>query len=41
MAGFYRDVGTPIKTREIPDYQGPAEEELERMASASLKYDME
>ena len=40
MADFFRDVGTPVQTREIPDYHGPTEEELERMAVASPKHDM-
>ncbi|WP_435075593.1 cupin domain-containing protein [Halorubrum sp. HHNYT27] len=40
MAGFFRDVGTPIETLEIPDYHGPTEEELERMMAASPRHDM-
>jgi hypothetical protein len=40
MADFFRDVGTPVQTREIPDYHGPTEEELERMAVVSPKHDM-
>ena len=40
MADFFREVGASIGTREIPEYHGPTEADLERMASASPKYDM-
>lgn len=40
MADFFREVGTSVETREIPEYHGPTEADLERMASASPKYDM-
>ena len=40
MAEFFREVGTLVETREIPEYHGPTEGDLERMASASPKYDM-
>ena len=41
MADFFREVGTDVETREIPDYHGPTENELERMMAASPKYDMQ
>lgn len=41
MADFFREVGTSVETREIPEYHGPTTTDLERMASASPKYDME
>lgn len=40
MAEFFREVGTPVETREIPEYHGPAAEELERMKAASQKHGM-
>jgi quercetin dioxygenase-like cupin family protein len=41
MADFFREVGTPTETRTVPEYHGPTEADLERMASASPKYDMQ
>lgn len=41
MADFFREVGTSTETRTIPEYHGPSESDLERMASASPKYDMQ
>jgi len=38
MAGFFREVGTPVETHAIPEYDGPSEADLERMESASPKY---
>jgi quercetin dioxygenase-like cupin family protein len=40
MADFFREVGTPVETREIPEYHSPGEEELERMMAASPKHEM-
>lgn len=40
MADFFRDVGTPVESREIPDYHGPTEADLGRMAAASPKHDV-
>ena len=40
MSDFFREVGTPVETREIPEYHGPTEDDLDRMKAASLKYDM-
>lgn len=41
MAEFFRDVGTPVDSREIPEYHGPTQADLERMMAASEKYDMQ
>lgn len=40
MADFFREVGTPVETRAIPDYNGPTRDDLERMMAASPKYSM-
>jgi len=40
MADFFREVGTPVETRELPDYRGPTRDDLERMTTASPKFDM-
>ena len=40
MADFFREVGTRVETRDIPDYHGPTEDDLERMEAASPKYDV-
>jgi hypothetical protein len=40
MADFFREVGTRVETRELPDYHGPTEEDIERMMTASPKHDM-
>lgn len=40
VADFFRDVGTPIETREILDYHGLTEKDLEQMIAASPKQDM-
>lgn len=40
MADFFREVGTHVETREIPEYHGPTEENLERMMAASPKHGM-
>lgn len=41
MADFFREVGTPVATRAIPEYHGPTEADLERTTAASPKHDME
>jgi len=41
MADFFREVGTRTETRTIPEYHGPTEADLERMAVASAKFDMQ
>ncbi len=41
MADFFREVGTPVDSRDIPEYSGPTETDLGRMAAASPKYDMQ
>ena len=40
MADFFREVGTPVESREVPDYHGPTQDDLERMRAASPKYDV-
>lgn len=38
MADFFREVATPVESREIPEYHGPTQADLGRMATASPKY---
>lgn len=40
MADFFREAGTPVETRELPDYHGPTEEDLERMMAASPSHNV-
>lgn len=38
MADFFREVGTPVDSRTLPEYDGPTEADLERMAEASPRH---
>lgn len=40
MADFFRDVGTPVDSRELPEYHGPTQDDLGRMTTTSPKYRM-
>ena len=40
MAAFFRAVGTPVDSREIPPYRGPTAADLGRMAAASPAHDV-
>lgn len=41
MAVFFREVGAPTDSRTLPEYHGPTNEDLERMAATSPKHDMQ
>lgn len=38
MAAFFRDAGTPVDSRAIPAYDGPSDDDIERMATVSPKH---
>lgn len=38
MAAFFREAGTPVDSRRVPEYDGPTEADLERMAEASPRH---
>lgn len=40
MEEFFREVGTPVDSRTIPEYHGPPQEDLDRMAVVSPRYDI-
>lgn len=40
MADFFREVGTPVDSRTVPEYHGSSESDIERMHAASPKYDI-
>lgn len=40
MADFFREAGTTVDSRELPEYSGPSEADLDRMAAASPKHDI-
>ncbi len=35
---FFREAGTPVETRTLPEYHGPSEKDIERMAALSPEY---
>ena len=41
MAAFFREAGTEVETRALPEYRGPTDADLERMAAVSPKHDVE